>query len=121
MINYNPMDWYWIVAGDETQVYSSKSGDYVPATDTTYQAWVASGGVPTRILNADELAEVLANASVRPGNADMLDRYKGAQANKLTMEVVAKVLFNHENRIRQAAGQQTVTAAQFIARLKEML
>jgi len=116
---YNPQDWYWVVGG--TQVYSSKAGDYIAPTDATYQEWRADGTVPTNITNADELAEVLANVSVRPANADVLDRYKGAQANKLTMEVVAKVLFNHENRIRQASGQQTITAAQFITGLKAML
>lgn len=29
MTNYNPLDWYWIVGGDETKVYSSNAGDYV--------------------------------------------------------------------------------------------
>lgn len=118
---YDPRNWYWIVGGDETKVYSSAAGDYVPADNATYAAWVAVGGVATRILNSDELAEVLANASVRPSQADMLDRFKDSQAGKLTLALVAKVLFNHENRLRALEGKQPVTANQFKSALKAML
>lgn len=36
-------NWYWIVGGSTTQVYSSASNTYVPATDQAYLAWLSSG------------------------------------------------------------------------------
>lgn len=49
MLNYNRKNWYWSVAGNPTQVYSSASASYVSVSDTTYAAWCASGGVATPI------------------------------------------------------------------------
>lgn len=120
-MDYSAKNWYWIVGGDESRVYSSAIGGYLPADDAGYLAWLAGGGVATRILNEDELAEVLANASVRPANAAILDKYKGSQADNLTMKLVAKVLFNHENRVRALEGRAAVTANQFRNALKDML
>lgn len=78
---YNPLDWYWFVGGtgphvastgapftgDETRVFSSARGRYVPVSDTTYQAWrtaevAQSGGhePTTRIDTEANLAAVLA-------------------------------------------------------------
>lgn len=118
---YNPLDWYWIVGGDETKAYSSKTGDYVASDDATFVAWKLAGNSPTRIASTDELAEVLDGARARPVNADLLDRFKTSQASKLTLELVAKVLFNHENRLRALEGKATVTANQFANALKAML
>lgn len=56
---YSPDNWYWIVAGDETRVWSSAASAYVPADDVTYQAWREAGGIPTRIASEPELAGVL--------------------------------------------------------------
>lgn len=121
MPDYTPHNWYWIVAGDETRAYSSASGDYVPVSDETYQAWLASGNAATRIANEDELAEVLAPYQIRPAAATVLDKYKDAHARRLTIEIVAKVLFNHENRIRALEGRQAVTPQQFRNALKELM
>lgn len=121
MTLYNPKDWYWIVAGDETRVFSSKIGNYVPASDATYQDWVTGGGLPTRILNEAELGEVLAPHNVRPVQAAVLNGYTDAQASKLTLEVVAKVLFWTVNEILVLKGQQPVTANQFKTFLKGLM
>lgn len=59
MTPFNKAAWYWRVGGDQSQVYSSVAGGYVPLADAGYQAWVAAGGVPSTIANADELAAVL--------------------------------------------------------------
>ena len=56
---YNATSWYWCVAGSTTQVWSSARLQFVPVTDTTYQAWLAAGGIPSTILNAAELFQVL--------------------------------------------------------------
>lgn len=120
-MEYDPRNWYWYVGGDETRVFSSASGDYVPAGDPTFAAWKASGGVPTRIANEAELGEVLAPHSARPANAVILDAYKDSQAAKLTIEVAAKVLFNHENRLRALEGKAPANAAQFKTALKGLM
>lgn len=120
-MQYNPKDWYWIVGGDESQVYSSKLGNYVAVADQTYQAWLAAGNLPTRIVNAAELGEVLAPHNVRPVQSAVLDGYTDAQASKLTLEVVAKVLFWAVNEIRVLKGQQPVTANQFKTFLKGLM
>jgi hypothetical protein len=59
MITYNVANWYWIVGGDNTQVFSSARMAYVPVTDATYQAWLASGGGATTTASPVYLFEVL--------------------------------------------------------------
>lgn len=56
---YDPSGWYWIVAGDETLLWSSARKAYVPVADATYQAWRGTGGWPTRIDSEASLADVL--------------------------------------------------------------
>ena len=121
MSDYNPANWYWIVAGSTTQVFSSASGNYVTMADATYQAWLAGGNAPTRIASEAELGDVLAPYQLRPVAAGVLDGYKDSQATKLTIEVVAKVLFNHENRLRALEAKQAVTPAQFKNALKDLM
>ena len=120
-MEYDPENWYWIVGGDETKVFSSKSGNFVAASDAAYLSWRGAGGIPTRILNTAELGEVLAPFNIRPAHAAVLDGYTEAQASKLTLEVVAKVLFWSVNEIRVLKGQQPVTANQFKTFLKGLM
>jgi hypothetical protein len=121
VIPFNPRNWYWRVAGSDTQRYSSSIGDYVAVSDATYLAWIASGGVPTNILNEAELGEVLAQYSLRPIAANVLDGYKESQATKLTVEVVAKILLWLINEIRTLKGQPVITAQQFKTFIKDQL
>jgi hypothetical protein len=117
---FNPRNWYWIVNGSTTHVYSSKVGDYVPVDDANYVAWL-DDNAPTRIDTEASLGGVLANHSLRPTPAAILDGYTEAHATKLTMEVVAKVLFNLVNEVRVLKGQSTINAAQFKAYLKGLM
>lgn len=55
---FNPADWYWIVAGDESRFWSSAAGAYIAAL-------IDDAGV-TRIASEDELTDVLA-AYALPG------------------------------------------------------
>jgi hypothetical protein len=122
MKNYNPSNWYWIVAGDESRVFSSATGNYVPATDPTYLAWRADGAMPTRILNETELGEVLADARVRPQRAAVLDAYKGQHAKRMTDEVQTKALLWCINEIRTLKGEAPLTTGAAIrAFLKELM
>ena len=56
---YTPGNWYWIVAGDESRVYSSARARYVPPDDPIYTAWLQSGRLPTRIASERDLVDVL--------------------------------------------------------------
>lgn len=108
-----PSDWYWIIGGDETKVFSSATGNFVQPDAAAYIAWQADGTTPTRIATEAELGEVLAPYSIRPAAANVLDGYQDSQSRKLTIEVVAKVLFNLANEVRALKGQQALTAPQF--------
>jgi hypothetical protein len=118
---FKPRNWYWIVNGSTTQVYSSAVGNYVPVDNATYLAWLADGNTPTRIDTEANLGDVLAAHSLRPTPAAILDGYTEAHATKLTMEVVAKVLFNLVNEVRVLKGQSTINSAQFKAYLKGLM
>jgi hypothetical protein len=120
-MEYDPRNWYWYVGGDETRAFSSAAGDYLPVTSSAFQSWKATGGLPTRIASEQELGEVLAPHAVRPMNTTVLDAYKDSQAAKLTIEIAAKVLFNHENRLRALEGKAPANAAQFKTALKALM
>ena len=68
-------DYYWIVGGDETQVWSSKRTKYVAVSDAEYLSWLneidpdspadePTKNQPIRILNEQELDEVLNGAGL---------------------------------------------------------
>ena len=118
---YNPANWYWVVNGSTTQVFSSAIGDYVPISDPTFLAWVASGGAATVIGSEASLGETLSPYQIRPVSANVLDGYKESHANKLTVEVIAKVLFKIVNDVRVLQGQSTITANQFKTFLKGLM
>jgi hypothetical protein len=61
---YNPNDHYWIVASDETHVWSSARAALVAIADGAYVAWLAAGGRPTRIVSFADLNDVLASQAV---------------------------------------------------------
>jgi hypothetical protein len=63
---YNPANWYWIVNGSTTQVYSSASNTYVPATDATYSTWLVQGNKPSRIVSEVELWGVVSTYGLFP-------------------------------------------------------
>ena len=95
-----PGDWYWIVNGSTTQVYSSKVGNYVSITDPAYLAWVTDTRKPTKIASEADLGTTLAAYRFRPVAANVLDGYLTQQAQSIVDMTQFKILFNHENRIR---------------------
>ncbi|WP_421724223.1 hypothetical protein [Bauldia sp.] len=52
--DFNPYDWFWIIDGDETRVWSSADGAYLGIASPRYQTFISAGGVPSR-ANADDL------------------------------------------------------------------
>lgn len=121
MTDYDPANWYWIVAGDNTRVYSSAIGDYTTLDNADYVAFLGRGNAPTRIASEIELGGVLADVRIRPTNANVLDGFKERHARVLTMEIVAKILLWLVNEVRTLKGQNTVTAAQFKAFIKDQM
>lgn len=118
---YNPANWYWIVAGSTTQVYSSAAVAYVPVTDPTYLAWLANGNKPTSIAVEQDLWDVLSRAGISIPSGMTLSDAQKTQLISAIDKVAFQVLFNHENRIRALASQSPVTAAQFITAIKALL
>jgi hypothetical protein len=122
MKTYDPANWYWIVGGNEAQVFSSAVGNYVPADNATFIAWKADGTTPTRIVSEAELGEVLADARVRPQRAAVLDAYKGQHAKRMTDEVQTKALLWCINEILTLKGSAALTkGADIRAFLKELM
>lgn len=116
----NLPNWYWIVGGSNTQVYSTAAGDYVAATDPTYQSWLSNGNTASRVDSENNLGTLLAQYNLRPTNTNLLAIYQGAAASGINA-IILKILFNHENRIRTLASQPTITAQQFITAVASLL
>jgi hypothetical protein len=55
-----PFDWYWMVGGDGSQVYSSKRQAYFPISDMAYLHWKTTFGNPSYIATEAEMLEILA-------------------------------------------------------------
>lgn len=114
-------DWYWSIPGDETRVYSSARGMYVPITDTTYLEWLNAGNTPTRIDSEESLGGVLAQHGMRPQNASTLEAVFLAHKVDTMDALLFKVALAHENRVRVLEGKPEITAAQFRNALKAMI
>lgn len=65
MMEYDPRDWYWAVAGDQSQVYSSRRASLVAIADPEYQVFLQRA-VATQIASMDDLTDVLRQANVPP-------------------------------------------------------
>lgn len=106
---FNPLDWYWHVGGDLTRAFSSKLGDYVPASDAAFTVWKAAGNLPTMIDTEFNLGGVLGRPKyggvVRPLVAGVLDGFQDAQAVDIVDVAMFRILFNYENRLRALERQ----------------
>lgn len=120
MSGFVARDWYWIVAGSTTQVYSSARAAYVPISDTAYTAWLGGGGKPTRILSEAELWDVLATAYPAGIATSGQDRLKDNRIGAFDMTLL-RIAFNHENRLRALEGKQAITLQQFATAVKALL
>lgn len=124
---YVANDWYWIVAGSVTQVFSSYEKAYVSISDARYVAWLAKDNLPSKIGSESSLIEGLAEHApdCLPDNAAGIEARKTrllkiAQTTEIGKVLVA-VLFDHENRIKVLEKKTKLTKAQFFAAVKELL
>lgn len=65
-----PNDWYWMVIGDASKVYSSARSQYVETDDADYVLWLSTGKLPTHIKSEQALDEVLISHKLRPVTND---------------------------------------------------
>jgi len=118
-------NWYWKVAGSITQVYSSRIGNYVPIADVTYQAWLTAGNLTTSIPSEVELGEVLAQHSLRPIPAGILQAYDDTIVKELeTMKILrafSLVMLDEINLLRQQHALPDRTVAQLKAAVRTKL
>lgn len=121
MKSYDPKNWYWFVAGNTAQAFSSAVGTYVPVADPAFVDWSADGTSPTVIDSEASLGQVLAPYLLRPTHAGVLDGYTSAQADSVLTHLLFKIAFNHENRIRALEGKAAATVAQARALVKAMM
>lgn len=117
---YTPGNWYWIVGGSSSQVYSSAVNNFVPVSDAAYSAWLAVGNTPTKIDTIQNLADVLdaAGKSLPPST-----QISDAQRQKLFDAVPRAVqlwAFDIDNRVRALEGQPARTPNQFRSYVKNL-
>lgn len=113
---FDPRDWYWVVATNPTQVYASARSIYVAPADTQYQAFLADSNAPSQIDTEANLADVLA-----PYGLPFLTNKPTVNFTDEIAKALFLIAFNHENRIRTLNAQATVTAAQFLTAVRNLL
>jgi hypothetical protein len=113
MTEYAPANWYWIIAGDDRQVYSSARASTVAVGDKAYKAWLAQGNMPTRIASMDELKDVLIAAGVINVPQTISDRQFFQQL------AIAKVISQEEALAAVKTGDIPAALSGFIAALPD--
>lgn len=66
---FNPCDWYWIVSGNKSQLFSSAKGIFVEPENVDYQQWLRKGNDAIQIKSEEALDNVLISYSLRPATA----------------------------------------------------
>ena len=113
MTEYAPANWYWIIAGDDRQVYSSARASTIAIGDKAYKTWLAQGNVPTRIASMDELKDVLIAAGVINVPQTISDRQFFQQL------AIAKVISQEEALAAVKTGDIPSALSGFIAALPD--
>ena len=96
MRQYDPKDWYWVVGGSATEVYSSKTHTFVPITNADYLTWKADAPFPptTQVANNAELGSVLAQHDLRPTIAGVLAGYLDAKLDQVVNSPLYRILLD---------------------------
>lgn len=115
-----PNDWYFVVGADQSQVYYTASGSFVPVTNATYVAW-KKNNTPFLVDSIASLAAILAPNLIRPIDVSVLDAYQDYLASDLSSKIVYKVIFNLLKRVAVLEGKPAPTAAQAVAFSKSLM
>lgn len=111
--HFDARDWYWIVANDVDNVWSSARRSLVGVTDKVYAAWLASGGCPTHIASMDELTKVL-HLGLFDG-ADFLARLTDAEYGAILAAAAQNVQIARWLDIFRLRGEIDVTGSTALA------
>jgi hypothetical protein len=99
---FNIANWYWIIGGDASNVWSSARAMLVPANDADYVAW---GRTPTPIDTMASLYDVFAAqypaGSLHTYNADA--RYRRASGG-VTITTISAVPFQSDAQSRNTVN-----------------
>lgn len=113
---FRASNWYWIVAGSTSQVYTSSANSFVASTNAVYQTWIAANNKATRIDTLQNLADVLVQAGLPfpPGVTASSDELKSSLFDNIPRAVQVWA-FAVDNRVRALEGSSARTPAQFKA------
>jgi hypothetical protein len=114
---YDPKNWYWAVAGNPTQVYSSASAGYVPLTDPTYQSWLQNNQ-PTFIDSEASLWQVLSQSYPQGIPAAGQPTLVSGEVN--ANFVIFRVLFWLVNQVLTLQSKPTLSRQQFINQIANL-
>lgn len=114
MTDFTPENWFWIVGGDEARFYSSAERGYVQN--------LPQGAGVTRIASEDELWDVLTDVFPEgiPVNNGPANRRRDRLISKVD-QVVLRVMFNHENRLRNLESRPQINMQQFKNGLRDII
>lgn len=118
---YDPTNWYWRIAGDQTRAFSSAVGDYVPNTDATFVDWLSDGSVASTVATEADLGAALSASLARPTNAAVLDAYLTTQAHEIARGPAFKPVFYLMQQVAALNGDPHPTVDEAIAYTKSVL
>lgn len=117
-----PENWYWFIAGDTTQVYSSARSLLVPVADATYQTWLSNPKNKTyNAASTTELSDILDYCRVDlPPQGKTSDAHNSARVDELPRALKVWA-FDVENRVRVLEGKSQLTSSQFKSYIKSLM
>ena len=118
---FDPADWYWVVGGSTTQVYSSAAIAYVSVSNPTYLAWLAVGNKPTKFSGSEQdlWDYLIAHGISTPSGTGGSQQQTATEFSSLPV-AQRKLDFWLVNQVRQLNGQPALTLAQFLAAVNNL-
>jgi hypothetical protein len=124
-VKFDPANWYWIVGGSTSQVYSTTFASYVSVTDATYLTWLSANPShqPSRVATEQQLWDYL-HGRVGAGTPDTASSTEAAKTERLQEQIkdaIYQLGLDHENRLRAVEGQLPVSQAELLVNIKTMM
>jgi hypothetical protein len=90
---FNSKNWYWSIADNDSQVWSSAANGYVSVSDVSYQNWLSAGNIPRIMPNVGAaMAVVIQSSGLLDASDTTLHRLSEAIALGLTSWTAADVV-----------------------------
>ena len=107
-MEYDPYNWYWLVAG--SQLFSSKDKSYVQGNNPGFLAWKKAGGIPTIIASESELREVLKQQA--PDLCTTDERFSASFDKGDLPRLIFEGFYELTNRLQLLEGKPQITRQQ---------